>query len=100
MRIEEWDGGDAFGVDAATWAEAHPTKDEGKLLFVVNDDGTLAFIATHDVRGGGNMPITEENYDAVSEFLLASAAGSSTEPATDPVTREEFDMLMTMVLEG
>lgn len=89
----EWDGGDAYGVPAEHWRDNYATP--GKLLFVVNDDGSLRMVQQW-APGSGLNPITDDNLEAVKAAVLAQlepVTSTPAEPGAGTVTREEYDAL-------
>ena len=95
-RIEEWDGQDAYGFPATILRETYPTT--GKVLFLMNDAEELLTI-TAWAAGGLNVPITEDNEDAVREQMLASIADpvQPTGPSTPDAGTDEVVALRAQV---
>jgi len=70
VRFEVWDGYDAYGLTASDWKKSFPTPPGGKLLFLVREDGSLQ-AAQQYAPGGGRVPITDANLEAVKAAYAA-----------------------------
>lgn len=104
MQFIEWDGEEAFGNSPEVWKSSYPTK--GKLLFLVNDNGSLRQVVSVGVEGG-NTPITDDNLEATKAAVLASLEPATPAVPVDVPTREEFtaqqeslDWLTNYVISG
>ena len=99
MKITLWDGKSPVqGIPVAQLRASYPLPAGGSLALVWSDDQKQLLQVADRRPVGGAMPITSADIPELQAWLEAQ---QTTGPATgDVVTREEFNQLMTMILEG
>lgn len=99
MKFAVWDGYDAYGLSASDWKKSFPVPVGGKLLFILNEDGTLQ-AAQQYAPGGGRVAITDKNLEAV-KAAYAAAAGEADQGSSDYAQMKSLvDWLFLYVTTG